>query len=121
MNKKDYNTPIREQVYALPEIVDQQLESCFNGEKLQQLMSMAEIFDVRKLYVVGCGDSWVAGGAMQPGSAGSSKKGLDLLSYKTYNDTSQNVAAPAMYPPPFISPTLSITNEYNNRYRKVCQ
>ena len=66
LNKKDYNTPIREQVYALPEIVDQQLESCFNGEKLHELMSMAEIFDVRKLYVVGCGDSWVAGGAMQP-------------------------------------------------------
>ncbi|MBR2592709.1 MAG: SIS domain-containing protein, partial [Oscillospiraceae bacterium] len=66
MNKQDYSTPIRDQVYALPKIVDQQLESCFDGEKLHSLMSMAEIFDVRKIYVVGCGDSWVAGGAMEP-------------------------------------------------------
>lgn len=65
MNKLDYNNPIRQQVFSLPDLAIPQLESCF-GSNLKDLMTMAEIFDARKIILTGCGDSYAAAIAMAP-------------------------------------------------------
>ena len=59
------DNPIRRQVFNLPNIVEAQLEACF-GSGLRELMTMAEIFDVRKIILTGCGDSYAAAIAMAP-------------------------------------------------------
>lgn len=64
MNRQDYANPIGNQVRSLPELVDIQLDRCFDKEVLQDLITVAEIFDVRKIYVTGAGDSIAAAGAM---------------------------------------------------------
>lgn len=66
MNKSDYFNPIRNQVMSLPQLARTQVESCYDGQKLQNLMSIAEIFDARKIILTGCGDSHAAASAMQP-------------------------------------------------------
>ena len=66
MDKLNYDNPIRRQVLSLPELVDIQLERCFSGEKLHQLMSIAEIFDARQILLTGAGDSFAAAGAAVP-------------------------------------------------------
>lgn len=65
MNQASYDNPLRRQILSLPELVETQLETCF-GPGLQELMSMAEIFDTRKIILTGCGDSYVAAIAMAP-------------------------------------------------------
>ncbi|EHI58222.1 hypothetical protein [Hungatella hathewayi] len=64
INKKDYANPLGNQVLSLVDLVDAQLDICFSEEVLHPLMSMAEIFNVRKIYITGCGDSIAAAGAM---------------------------------------------------------
>ena len=64
MNKKDYANPLGNQVLSLPDLVDAQLDICFSEEVLHPLMSMAELFNVRKIYITGCGDSIAAAGVM---------------------------------------------------------
>ncbi len=66
MNKLDYNSPLRNQVFSLPELVDIQLERSLCKEKLQSVISIAEIFDARKIIVTGCGDSYAAAAVMAP-------------------------------------------------------
>lgn len=65
MNKPAYENPIRQQVLSLPDLVETQLEACF-GPNLRDLMTMAEIFDARKIILTGCGDSYAAALAMAP-------------------------------------------------------
>lgn len=66
MNKAAYDNPIRKQVMSLPDLVTVQLDKCFDEQKLQNLMSMLEIFDARSILITGCGDSYAAAGAMAP-------------------------------------------------------
>ena len=65
MNKLDFDNPIRRQVFSLTDLVEAQLEGCF-GPGLKELMTMAEIFDARKIILTGCGDSYAAAIAMAP-------------------------------------------------------
>lgn len=66
MNKAEYNSPLRNQVFSLPELVDIQLERSFCSAKLQSVASIAEIFDARKIILTGCGDSLAAAAVMAP-------------------------------------------------------
>lgn len=63
--KNAYDNGIRQQVFRLPELCEAQLEVCF-GPALKELMSMAEIFDARKVILTGCGASYAAALAMAP-------------------------------------------------------
>jgi glucosamine--fructose-6-phosphate aminotransferase (isomerizing) len=65
VNKNDFRNPLGDQVFSLPDLVDEQLERCFDMEKLNNVFSMAEIFDGRKVIMTGCGDSYTAAGAMK--------------------------------------------------------
>lgn len=65
MNRHDYSNPLGNQVKSLPGLVDQQLRLCFDGETLEKLLSMSEIFDIRRIYMTGCGDSIAAAGLME--------------------------------------------------------
>ncbi len=65
MNKLNNENYIRQQVMSLPDLVESQLQSCF-GPDLRDLMTMAEIFDARKIILTGCGDSYAAAVAMAP-------------------------------------------------------
>lgn len=65
MNKLDFDNPIRQQTLSLIDLVEPQIEGCF-GPGLRDLMSMAEIFDARKIILTGCGDSYGAAIAMAP-------------------------------------------------------
>lgn len=65
MNKQAYDNPLRRQVFSLPELAAPQIASCF-GPALTGLMSIAEIFDARKVILTGCGDSYAAAIAMAP-------------------------------------------------------
>lgn len=64
MNRQDYSTPLNDQVRSLPVLVDEQLKRCFDKEKLQNLLSVSEIYDIRNIYITGCGDSTAAAGAI---------------------------------------------------------
>lgn len=66
MEKKNYSNPLGNQVLSLPSMVDEQVDYCFSDEVQQSIMSMSEAFDVRKIYITGCGDSIAAAGAMAP-------------------------------------------------------
>lgn len=65
MEKLKFDNPIRQQVLSLPSLVEDQLTGCF-GPGLKDLMTMAEIFDARKIILTGCGDSYAAAVAMAP-------------------------------------------------------
>ena len=64
MNRQDYSNPLGNQVKSLPGLVDEQLKRCFDKEKLQDLLSIVEIYDIRKIYITGAGDSIAAAGTM---------------------------------------------------------
>lgn len=63
MNRQEYGNPLGNQVKSLPQLVDEQVKRCFDEKKIQELISVAEIFDVRKIYITGAGDSIAAAGA----------------------------------------------------------
>lgn len=65
MKKQDFDNPLRRQVFSLPDLAPVQLEACF-GPSLRELMTMAEIFDARKIILTGCGDSYAAALAIAP-------------------------------------------------------
>lgn len=65
MNRLDFDNAIRRQVMSLPDLVEEQLLECF-GSGLRNLMTIAEIFDARKIIMTGCGDSYAAALAMAP-------------------------------------------------------
>lgn len=66
MEKKQFSNPLGNQVMSLPSMVDEQVDYCFSDEVQQNIMTMAEAFDVRKIYITGCGDSIAAAGAVAP-------------------------------------------------------
>ena len=63
--KEQFNNTIREQVLSLASLAETQLGHCFDEQTLRSLMTVAEIFDIRKIIVTGCGDSYAAAGAMR--------------------------------------------------------
>lgn len=66
MEKRNFSNPLGNQVMSLPSMADEQIDYCFSDEVQQSIMSMAEAFDIRKIYITGCGDSIAAAGAMAP-------------------------------------------------------
>ncbi len=64
MDKNVYSNPLGDQVLSLPKMIDEQVDYCFSDEVQQSIMTMAEAFDIRKIYITGCGDSIAAAGAM---------------------------------------------------------
>lgn len=65
MTTKAYDNPIRRQVFDLPKLVGVQVDTCF-GHEVKDLLSISEIFDIRKIIITGCGDSYAAAVAMAP-------------------------------------------------------
>lgn len=66
MEKTKGSNPLGSQVLSLPSMVEEQVNYCFSEEVQQSIMTMAEAFDIRKIYITGCGDSIAAAGAMAP-------------------------------------------------------
>ena len=64
MDKKNYNNSLCDQIISLSSIADEQVNECFDSKKLLGLMSIAEIFDARKVILIGCGDSYSAAGGV---------------------------------------------------------
>ncbi len=55
MRKEECDNPIRRQIIDLFSLVDSVVSECFS-EKLLDVLSIPEIFDVRKILITGCGD-----------------------------------------------------------------
>lgn len=66
MNKKDFDTTIRRQTMSLVEMVDGQVDHCFDRELLKALIPDGADFTGRNVIMTGAGDSWAAAGAMRP-------------------------------------------------------
>lgn len=64
MKKQECDNPLGNQVRSLTDLVDDQLDICFSHKALYPVMSMAEICNVRRIYITGCGDSIAAAGVM---------------------------------------------------------
>lgn len=64
MKRQDYQSPINAQVRSLTSLVDEQLKRVFDKEKLESVLSVAEISDIRNIYITGAGDSIAAAGAV---------------------------------------------------------
>lgn len=67
MDKKNYFNSVTDQVMALPQIADILTESCFDAENLKQTLPPEIARKIRRVIIVGCGDSYSACGAMLPG------------------------------------------------------
>jgi len=63
-NPKD--SPLCNQVFSLPGMVEEQVEICFSPEQLEQILPIKDCFDIRKVFLTGCGDSLAAAGNMTP-------------------------------------------------------
>ena len=64
MIKENYKNTIELQVKSLPSLAITQIESCFNEDVLQKLMTGEEFKKIKKVIITGCGDSYSAAGAM---------------------------------------------------------
>lgn len=62
-DKAKFANPLGNQVFSLPDMIEEQVKACFSAETLEAVMSMEEIFNVRNIYITGCGDSIAAAGA----------------------------------------------------------
>lgn len=67
MDKKNYFNSVTDQVMALPRLADILTESCFNPEALEKTLPREIAGRIRRVIIVGCGDSYSACGAMLPG------------------------------------------------------
>lgn len=65
-NKSKYYNTINLQVEDLQNLVDIQLESCFDPVKLSNLLPKETMQGIRRVIMTGCGDSFSAAGAMLP-------------------------------------------------------
>lgn len=65
MNKKEFDNTMARQAKLAPSIVDLMMKK-FQEKKIIPGISVKEIFDVNKIIITGCGDSWLAGKAMKP-------------------------------------------------------
>lgn len=63
-NPKD--NPLCNQVYSLPGMIEEQVKLCFSPEQLENILQVKDCFDIRKVYITGCGDSLAAAGNMKP-------------------------------------------------------
>lgn len=55
---KDYENPMRQQVYSLPELICQQYEDL--EPKARRILTFQEIFNIQRIILTGCGDSYAA-------------------------------------------------------------
>ena len=60
---KDYDNPMRQQVFSLPELIEEQYEDL--EPKARRVLSFEEIFNVQRIVLTGCGDSYAACMAMK--------------------------------------------------------
>lgn len=63
-NPKD--NPLCNQVFSLPEMIEEQVRICFSQEQLENILPIQDCFDIRKIILTGCGDSLAAAGNMVP-------------------------------------------------------
>lgn len=77
-NKAHYYNTINLQVEALQQIVDVQIDRCFDFKKLAGLMPEETLQGLRRVVMTGCGDSYSAAGAMLPSFKANS--GIDAVS-----------------------------------------
>ena len=59
-------SPLCKQVFSLPEMVEKQVAICFSADQLEQILPIKDCFDIRKVYLTGCGDSLAAAGNTKP-------------------------------------------------------
>lgn len=64
LKKEECDNPIRRQIVDLFSLVDPVVEECFS-EKLLDVLSVPEIFDIRKIVITGCGDCFSAALAVE--------------------------------------------------------
>jgi glucosamine 6-phosphate synthetase-like amidotransferase/phosphosugar isomerase protein len=62
MNRDKYNNPLREQIFTIGELSEEQTAICFNDILLSSLISAEDIEG--KIILTGCGDSYAAAGSM---------------------------------------------------------
>lgn len=63
MNVKNFDTALRRQVWSLPELMRQQYADL--EPKIRKALSTPEIFNIQRVILTGCGDSYVAGMAVK--------------------------------------------------------
>lgn len=64
MNKVEFDNPMRQNVWDAPSLCIQQCEAIEKASRLT--ISTPEIFDITRIILTGCGDSYAAGMAMKP-------------------------------------------------------
>ena len=64
LNKKNYYNTINLQIENLRDLVELQVERCFNLSKLSSLMSEKQFKNLKRVVITGCGDSYSAAGSM---------------------------------------------------------
>ena len=67
MSRKDFNNSITVQVMDLKDLADLQSEKCFDLDKWKGVISPETAAKIKKIIIVGCGDSYSAAGATVPG------------------------------------------------------
>lgn len=67
LSRKDYNNSITVQVMDLKDLADLQSEKCFDLDKWKGVISPETAAKIKKIIIVGCGDSYSAAGATVPG------------------------------------------------------
>ena len=58
MNKMDFDSALRRQVMSLPELMRQQYADL--EPKTRTVLSTPEIFNIQRIVLTGCGDSYAA-------------------------------------------------------------
>ena len=64
MNRKDYENSLSRQAYRFEEYVKIVYDAVL--PQVENLMPVKEIWDAQKVFITGCGDSWLAGVAAKP-------------------------------------------------------
>ena len=64
MNKMDFDSALRRQVMSLPELMRQQYADL--EPKTRTVLSTPEIFNIQRIVLTGCGDSYAALLAVKP-------------------------------------------------------
>ena len=66
MKQNPKDNPICNQVYSLPDMIEEQVKLCFSPEQLEEILPVSACFDIRKVFITGCGDSLAVAGNMKP-------------------------------------------------------
>ena len=78
MDKKGYETSLVLQSKKAAEVVDAVLNG-FDEEAFIKKFPVKEIYDIQRIIITGCGDSWLAGIAMKPVFEGVAKIGTEAM------------------------------------------